>query len=242
MPWARAALDLLYPPTCSFCEKRLLPDEQTVCDPCRASMLPADTWRCPRCGATGSGSAPDQGKNCPRCPAPEARYAGVLSVSRYAEPAVRRCVQLFKYNQRLEMGRLMADMMIVRMGNPLRALDDRVEWVVPVPLHWRRRVGRGFNQAGLLAEPLAEALQMTCAADLLRRTRHTRRQVDVPVEQRESNVRGAFEVAPEYGEVSIPGVLLVDDVVTSGATVAECARMLCAAGCPQVWVAAFARG
>ena len=235
-----ALVDLLYPPTCALCHQRLLLNEQTLCDPCRADLLPEDTWRCLRCGATGEGAGPEKGHVCSYCPPPGASYQGVLAVSRYNERAAR-CIHLFKYQRRIEIGRLLADIMVARLSVPLGDLEERIEWVVPVPLHWRRRAFRGFNQSDILAERLSEHLNLPMKPEMLRRVRHTKRQVRVPREKRADNVRGAFAVDRSLSN-PIPGVLLVDDVVTSGHTVGECARVLTGAGAPQVWVASFARG
>ena len=155
----------------------------------------------------------------------------------------RFCSCILKpYYRRMEMGRLMSRIMIARLTEPVRALGDRVAWIVPVPLHWRRRMWRGFNQSLELAEDLSASVEIPVRADTLVRRRYTKRQVDVPREARAKNVEGAFEVGPAYRNRDLPGILLVDDVVTTGETLYECARTLAAAGAPQIWAAAFARG
>lgn len=229
-------LDLLYPPTCPLCLERLNAFEQTVCDPCRAGLLREDTWRCARCGATGVGEAPARGKPCRMCPPPEARHRGVLAAAPYRGQAPR-VIHLFKYNRRLEMGALMSDLMVARLAEPLLALDGRIGWIVPVPLHWSRLAWRGFNQSQALAERLSQAVGWP-VENALRRVRRTRMQTRIPKDRREKNVAGAFAYA---GPETPPGVLLVDDVVTTGHTIAECARVLALAGAPEVWVACFAR-
>jgi ComF family protein len=231
-------VDLLYPPSCALCTVRLVPFESELCDSCRLNVLPTPEWRCRLCGATGRGPSPDRGP-CRYCPPPGAAWRGVLAATDYG-PEAARCVHLFKYDRRLEIGTMMGRMMVARLAEPLRVLGDRIAWVVPVPLHWGRRAGRGFNQADLLGRALADATGLEFVPGALRRVRATRRQVRVPVHRRAENVRGAFRVArrPVSG---LPGVLLVDDIVTSGHTVAECARVLRAAGSPEVWIACFAR-
>jgi ComF family protein len=222
-----------------LCEARLHPFEQRVCDPCRAALLVEDTWRCRRCGATGTGDPPRRGQACDYCPPPGAGYEGTLAATHYNDP-VSRCVHLYKYHRRMELGDLMADMMIARLAEALAALEGRAAWIVPVPLHWMRRARRGFNQSARLAARMAEALPLEPRAEALRRIRYTPMQTHIPPERRAANVAGAFAV-PAALRDRLPGVLLVDDVVTSGSTAAECARTLRAAGAPQVWVAAFAR-
>jgi ComF family protein len=234
----RGVVDLLYPPACALCGERLVPIETELCDPCRARVLPTPEWRCRLCGATGWGPPPRRGP-CAFCPPPEADYRGVLSATTY-RPEAARCVHLFKYHRRLEIGAMLARMLVSRLAEPVQVLGDRVQWVVPVPLHWRRRAWRGFNQADILGRALAAATGLAYKPDALRRVRATRRQVRVPVHRRADNVRGAFGVNRRLGE-PVPGILLVDDIVTSGHTVAECARVLRAAGSPEIWIASFAR-
>ncbi|MBI3735370.1 ComF family protein [Candidatus Sumerlaeota bacterium] len=231
-------MDLLYPPACPLCQVRLNHVEQILCDPCREKLLPIHTWRCPRCGATGDGPTPTPGHPCPKCPPPDAHYKGVLSCVRYND-LTGTCVQLFKYQRRLEMGRVMGDLMAARLSEPLLALDERIQWIVPVPLHWTRRAVRGFNQSQILARRLADAIKLPLVP-ALRRIKRTKMQTRIPKEKREENVRGAFAMAPKI-RLPPPGILIVDDVVTSGHTLNECARVLTLAGAPQVWAASFAR-
>jgi len=138
------------------------------------------------------------------------------------------------------MGDLIADIMIARLAEPILSLEERVSWVVPVPLHWTRRTSRGFNQSERLAAVLAKAVGLSYRRDVLRRIRRTKMQVRLPRGQREENVAGAFVVRPGAG-ASLPGILLVDDVITTGSTVRECARVLSEAGAEQVWIATFAQ-
>ena len=116
-----------------------------------------------------------------------------------------------------------------------------VALLMPVPLADARLRERGYNQAALLAQRLARRLQLACAPQALRRTRDTGHQLALPREQRSANVRGAFAVAPRTAE-ALRGrrVALVDDVMTTGATLAEAARVLLAAGAAEVqaWVVA----
>ena len=117
---------------------------------------------------------------------------------------------------------------------------QRVEGVVPVPLHWRRRLKRRFNQSELLARALAREAGKPLLSRALRRTRNTASQATLERSQRAGNVTGAFRVA-QPGRVRDAVILLVDDVMTTGATAEGCAAALREAGAKAVYVAVYAR-
>ncbi len=235
----RGVADFIYPPLCALCGIRLVAFESQLCDDCRAAVLPMPLWRCRLCGATDSHGAPPREGPCRYCPTQESPFRGVLAAAPYQHEAAR-CVHLFKYNRRLDMGEMIGRMMVSRLTEPLKALEDRVDWIVPVPLHWRRERWRGFNQSQILARHLSESTGLPLKSKVLRRIRATRMQVRLPAHRRAENVRGAFSLRPGF-PLPLPGIILVDDVVTGGHTALECARTLREGGCPEIWIAAFAR-
>jgi ComF family protein len=115
-----------------------------------------------------------------------------------------------------------------------------VDLVAPVPLHWRRRAWRGFNQATALAQEAVRAMGRPLTARGLLRVRPTPHQTRLPPARRVENVRGAFAVRGRASAVKGKRVLLVDDVLTSGATIGECARVLRRAGAAAVYAAVVA--
>lgn len=151
------------------------------------------------------------------------RYEGRLA-------AIVRCL---KFDALPRAGTLLGE----RLARRLLAHPVRVDMVAPVPLHWRRRWNRGYNQAERIGRPIAEALGRPLRGGTLARTRFTPSQTGRDRRGRIANVRRAFVVK---GNVEGRSVLLVDDVVTTGATVRECARVLLAAGAGPVHVAAAA--
>jgi predicted amidophosphoribosyltransferase len=146
------------------------------------------------------------------------------------EGAARNIVRAFKYAG--------ADYLAPKLARsiPIPGLDDPPEAVIAVPSTRRERREKGFEPAALLAAALARRAGLPLRGDVLRKTRETRRQARLSLPERRRNVAGAFESgrAPTR-------VLLVDDVVTSGATLAACARALVRAGARRVTAAAFAR-
>ena len=150
----------------------------------------------------------------------------------------RRVVLPLKHGDRTDMARACGAWM-ARAGADLVAEADLV---APVPLHWRRLFIRRYNQAGLLARALARDAGATLAPDLLQRARWTGSQAGLKAKERRRNVRQAFDVPPRW-QAKLEGrtVLLVDDVLTTGATVEACTRALKQAGAAHVDVLTLAR-
>ncbi|WP_242390635.1 ComF family protein [Pararhodospirillum photometricum] len=142
----------------------------------------------------------------------------------------------FKYADRTDAAPVLARWM-ARAGQELLAPGAVL---VPVPLHWTRLFGRRYNQSVLLAQALARGTGLGVAPDALRRLRRTPPQQSLTREERHDNVRGAFAVA-RPAVIGDRPVVLVDDVLTTGATAAACARALKAAGAPRVDLLTLAR-
>jgi ComF family protein len=158
-----------------------------------------------------------------------ARSAGLY------EGTLREAVHAFKFAGKTALARVLTELAIEQCGEALRVLPDVV---VPVPLHRSRQRERGFNQSALLAAGIARRLAVPCSGPLLRRRRPTRAQSDLSAGERRANVRGAFVAS---GGVAGRHVLVVDDVLTTGATVSECAHALLGAGAVTVGVLTVAR-
>lgn len=148
--------------------------------------------------------------------------------------AIAQAITRFKYEKRPDLARPLAD--LLRLGIP-RGVDSPYDLVCPVPLHPARLAARGFNQAALLSRPIARALDVRFAPLALQRTRDTPKQAMLDREARASNVAGAFRVRRD---VRGARVLLVDDVRTTGATLAACEAALVEAGAREVTHAVIA--
>jgi len=229
-PWWQSALDFMLPPYCVLCGQPS--GSACLCTGCK-SDLPFTGTQCLRCGLP-LGSPKD--KICGECIQKTPPYFRTVCPLRYEFP-VNRLVQAFKFRRQLAAGRILSQLICETVDSSQFSLPDTL---VPVPLHGLRMLSRGFNQAYELASYAGRVLDIPVLNDALRRRRNTRAQSGLSRKQRHRNLRGAF-----YWRGSTrPGrhVALIDDVMTTGTTVAECSRILRKAGAKRVdvWVAARA--
>jgi ComF family protein len=231
---ARLALDIALPTLCVACREPVA--GEGVCAACWAKLSFIEPPYCPRLGIP---FVYDPGPDLLSMEAianPPA-YARARAAVRYDDVA-RTLVHALKYQDRTDlapaMGRWMA-----RAG---RELLGEADALIPVPLHWRRGWSRRYNQSGALARVIARQTGVKVAADALRRVRPTQQQIGLSRSQRASNVQGAFKVAPDRtAEIQGRRLILIDDVLTSGATTDACARALLRARAASVDVLVFAR-
>ena len=231
---ARLVLDIALPTLCVACREPVA--GVGVCAECWAKLSFIAPPFCPRLGIPFVYD-PGPGLLSMEAIADPPAYARARAAVRYDEVA-RTLVHALKYHDRTDlapaMGRWMA-----RAGEEL--LGD-ADVLVPVPLHWRRGWSRRYNQSGALAREVERQSGVPVARDVLRRIRPTQQQIGLSRSQRASNVQGAFKVSPEKAhEIQGRRVVLVDDVLTSGATTDACARALLRARAAQVDVLIFAR-
>jgi ComF family protein len=235
---ARGLLELCFPAVCVHCLLPLAEQETEFCTPCRLPFT-ADTGpHCPRCAAAlGPHEHIDQ-QGCARCHNLSYHFDEAVRLGPY-EGALREAVlRLKNLSGELlaeSLGRLLAEVRLQRLR------DWSPSVIVPVPLHWWRRMQRKYNQAEAIAEGVAAVLRIPCEPRLVRRVRATRLQSTREPHQREENVRDAFALRPK---INVQGqvVLLVDDVLTTGSTAGEVARVLRQGGAARVVVAAVAHG
>ncbi|MCL4216159.1 MAG: ComF family protein [Candidatus Hydrogenedentes bacterium] len=243
-PWVLAAKNLLFPSFCQACGERLLTEENGYfCPDCWDRSPRIERPFCPQCGRPHPRGVGLQtgGSNffCEPCrnaknPPPCEHIAGAA----YYTGAVEAAVKLMKFNDKPRLARPLAEVMA---GFALKELDcDDYDCLTPVPLHHVRERDRGFNQSRLLADHLAGYFPNAAVAPLLKRVRPTLVQSRLrDQKERLANVRGAFDMRPGV-DAAGKTVLLIDDVVTTGGTVSECARVLKMAGAARVDVLAAA--
>jgi ComF family protein len=231
----RLAFDVALPPLCPSCRDPL-GDGAGLCAACWSKLSLIEPPYCARLGIPFSYD-PGPGLLSMEAIADPPAYDRARAAVRYDDIA-RALVHRFKYSDRLDLAPMMGRWM-ARAGRELLAGADAL---VPVPLHWRRLWARRFNQSAALAGAVAELTGPPVLHGALQRVRATVQQVGLNKNERAENVQGAFKVAPERkGEIAGKRLVLVDDVLTSGATVEACARALLRAGASHVDVLVFAR-
>ena len=230
----RLALDIALPTLCISCREPV--HGEGVCAACWSKLSFIAKPYCPRLGIPFVYDPGPELLSMEAIANPPA-YQRARAAVRYDDVA-RTLVHALKYHDRTDlaptMGRWMA-----RAGREILAEADVL---VPVPLHWRRGWSRRYNQSGALAQAIGGQSRVKVAAEVLRRVRATEQQVGLSRAQRASNVQGAFKVAADrMADIQGRRVVLVDDVLTSGATTDACARALLRAKAAQVDVLVFAR-
>jgi ComF family protein len=239
--WLRGLLDAVFPPRCEVCGSGLGVDRRgCLCAPCLAAMAPPEPPLCLCCGVPLAPLA--QPGSCPSCLHRPPRFASARAAALYrpAGPGLNATAPLALAVQRLKYGRRRA--LADALG---RLLADRYPFaptalLVPVPLHRTRLRERGFNQAVLLARRLARDRGLELAPRVLVRTRATHAQPGLSATARRRNLAAAFALRPG-ADVAGRHVVLVDDVLTTGATADACAAVLLAAGAVRVDVYAVGR-
>lgn len=227
-------LDLLYPKKCTGCKK----SDTYFCAGCISQILQKDLI-CPVCLEISMG-----GERHPLC-GTSLSLDGLWSLGWYHGP-LRDVIKQFKYKKVRDiaetLGNLIADYWLKYKPFIFQEIKkERKRWTAaPVPLHWFRGNERGFNQSADIAQILSKRFSLAYS-EVLKRTRFTRPQVKLRGSQRRQNIKGAFEIFPNFTLSPSPFVLLIDDVWTTGSTLKECCKALKKAGAQKVWAITLAR-
>lgn len=219
----------LLPPHCLLCGQQS-DSGRDLCAACADDLI-HNRVRCPRCALPLDAPAP----LCGECMQSEPPFASAFVPFVYASP-LDQLETRFKFGRSLAAGRVLSELVLDVLGVSPPPLPQAL---IPVPLHPARLRERGYNQALELAKPLSRALRIPLRDDVLVRTRATAAQSDLDADARRKNLRGAFAVMENV--MPPQHVAIVDDVMTTGATLRECARTLVRTGVERVDVWALAR-
>jgi len=230
-----AILNFLFPPQCLICNT-VVPTNGTLCLTCWQQVAFITEPYCECCGHPFDFSI---GKDalCAECLRERPPYGRARAVFRYNEHS-RALILKLKYADQLHLAAVYGTW-LGNFGKELVAVSDMI---VPVPMHYWRFIGRRYNQAALLGRALSKHCQLPLLPDGLKRIRATQPQPGLTRKQRLENVKGAFIVHPRHaGTIKGKTVLLIDDVMTTSATLHECTQALLKAGAMQVNVLTLAK-
>jgi len=233
---AWGAADLVWPESCAACGSAE-PCVEGLCEACNVRLLSLVVLPyCPRCGSTLGPNVPVHDEGCAGCPSTLPRFVRTVRLGPYAAPldgVVRELKYRRRETMRRRLGRLLAGAVASQMP------DESFDLALPVPMHWLRRFGRGYDHAGVLARAVSRELGVPLGRELIR-VRNTPPQVNLPRSRRIENVRGAFAVSKPRA-IAGASILLIDDVTTTGATANEAARVLLKVGALRVTLAVVAK-
>jgi competence protein ComFC len=217
-------IDLVFPPVCPGCQEI----GERWCEECQNAVIRMPAQVCEICGE------PSVTTLCKRCNTSRPSLTHIRSWAVFKQP-VRNALHTLKYRNNIALGHSLAK----SIAPGLCEFNWPVQVILPIPLSEQRYRERGYNQAALVARPLAQLTGLDYQPGALRRARHTRSQVGLSVEERKQNLKKAFQ--PDEKLVAGKDILLVDDVCTTGATLIEAAVTLAEAGARSVYAYTVAR-
>ena len=221
--FGKALLDFIYPPTCVVC-RSVVENGSPICRQCFSNLKPYD-------------NAEDLENLWIARHKTNPVYLDGFLAGFYFEPNLKNLMHLLKYQKEKRLGTFFGKWLADRYSDQLR--EWNIDWIVPVPLHARKRRKRGYNQSELIARGLATENNFKIAYNVLRRTRNTPTNTGLPAPKRIENVSGAFVVNPKINPAA-KRILLIDDVITTGSTLNACAEPLKKAGAAAVFALAIA--
>jgi ComF family protein len=255
--WTASGARLLYPPNCLICGTESLgaapvttqgasarfnsdsadPTGRTLCVTCVRELAPHSTFLCRRCGAERAAPPFQPGDACAVCQDDEHRFDSVVALGPYRD-LLRECVLRIKRPTHEILTRALAELLAASRRADFEALH--LDAILPIPMHWWRRLRRGTNSAELLGTHLGDCLGVPLHRSSLYRQRATMPQGELAVTVRRENLRHALKLRPgcDYQGARL---LVVDDILTTGVTCDEAARTLFNAGAASVHVAVLAR-
>jgi len=223
-------LDLVFPRFCVGCGK----EGDWICDLCQHKILQVKTQVCPDCGRISK-----FGRYCHRH---QKRWglSGVIVAAYYEEGPIKEAIHNLKYNDILELKILLGEILTIALKENLQLGQSIL--ITAVPMHFLRRARRGYNQAEILADYIAQRLKFPKNFQILKKSKFTKTQVTVSGRKRRANLKNSFVFTGLKDTIKNKTIVIVDDVTTTGTTLNECAKVLREAGARRVWGLVIAKG
>ncbi|MGC8201223.1 ComF family protein [Aliiroseovarius sp. PTFE2010] len=227
---------VLYPPHCISCNE-IVAEEGALCGPCRRNAVFLSGLCCDQCAAPLPGDADDAPTLCDQCTSVPRRWDHGRAATLYSGTS-RRVILAIKHSGQSDVATALGQW----VASACTDLVSDTSVLVPVPLHWLRRLKRGYNQSELIARVAAKQLGVPMVPNLLTRVRHGEMMKDMDRAARASVLEGAFALNPRT-KLKLAGrhVILIDDVMTTGATLDACTKVCLENGANRVSVAVVAR-
>jgi len=233
----RPVVDLVYPPRCPLCGDAIA-EQGGLCIDCWSELEVPGEPSCLHCSRPMGANDAERDSQCAPCRLDPPDHSGIHAATLYND-ASRKLILTFKHGGKIALARLLGRLMAARLPD---AEQDQLPLLIPVPLHRLRLWERGFNQAALLARELEKRTKGKLLVDGLIRRKRTPSLGGLGREERERALRGAIALRGSRAAMVVGrDVVLVDDVLTSGATSDVCVRALLDAGAASVRIACFAR-
>jgi ComF family protein len=230
-------LDFVYPQSCPICQSSLAREEKEICRECWESLARLPAPFCPYCKSFLEDSMTLRNHPCPCLSKLEERKIMAIRSLGTFDDYYQKLIHRFKYQKKVPLGKHLAQGLgeVVTQENDFGDCD----LIIPVPLHPARRRQRGFNQSEILAEGISEVAGIPIGNNILTRRKNTKDQTYLNAQQRAENVKDAFGLN-QSETIEDKNVILVDDVITTGATLNECAEVLLQAGAKTVFASTLA--
>lgn len=229
--WIKTAdyvLDLVYPKECVGCGV----EGFWLCPKCQKEIIKVSSSFCPKCKRLTP-----NGQFCRNC-RKNYHLTGVIIAGHFKFGPLREAIHTYKYNGVLGLEKIFRKLLIYRLKGRLPR-GEKI--IIPIPLHHKKEIRRGFNQAERLAQIIAQELDIPLETKLIIRTKETKPQINLKKKERLQNIQGAFSII-NAKKVKNKTVLLVDDVTTTGLTLNEAAKLLRNHGAREVWGVVIAQG
>lgn len=218
-------LDILYTPSCAACGR----EGDRFCADCQSTVIPIGKNICEICGE------PQKNRGiCERCSTDPPPFSALRSYAEF-KGAIREALLSLKYKNNLAMGETLSRLLI----QMIEEMGWKFDFVIPVPISTQHKEERGYNQAAMIAYPIALAFKARYADNQIKRVKETRSQVNLSAAERFKNLHNAFQ--GNSATLNHKKVLLVDDVTTTGATIISCSKALLESGCERIFCITVAK-